>query len=140
MENMKMNACIAIKLYLWTLMFEFHKIFTCHKILKSFLRSCLKMLKPFLEPVVEVSFDSMEFMLISLPSIERSCYSCPRKLLSWAISKKISGDYPGQGVGVGDAEETPAGGLGQEVGCNMTSKSPFLFSTKFLAAASWALK
>ena len=46
----------------------------------------------------------------------------------------------GAGGGVGDAEETPAGGLGQEVGCKMTSKSPFLFSTKFLAAASWALK
>lgn len=64
------------------------------------------MLKPFLKSMVEVSFDSMEFMLVSLPSIERSGYSCPGKLLSWNISKKISGDYPGWG-GVGGMQRRP---------------------------------
>lgn len=70
------------------------------------------MLKPFLEPVVEVSLDSMEFMLVSLPSIERSCYSCPGKLLSWTISKKISGDYPGPGGGGGGCRGDPCWGTG----------------------------
>lgn len=32
-ENMKTNACISIKLYLWILMFEFCIIFRCHKTL-----------------------------------------------------------------------------------------------------------
>ena len=70
------------------------------------------MLKPFLKSVVEVSFDSMEFMLVSLPSVERSGYSCPGKLLSWNVSKKISGDYPGWGGVGGGCRGDPCWGTG----------------------------
>ena len=45
MENPQVNEhiCVPVKLYLWTLKFEYHVIFMCHKILIFFEFFSLKM-------------------------------------------------------------------------------------------------
>ena len=38
-----LGFCVPIKLYFWILQFEFHAVFTCHKIYFWFLKTILKM-------------------------------------------------------------------------------------------------